>query len=151
MRLPSSNRIFLCVFELMRGGFDVFADLTGALDDAGNEVDPVLREVVAVAPFGVAINAVRMLQHDGCITLPLAAFYIPARAWRLIRSFGRVFRDCRTGASSMTRTIWFQKSTCRTARSTCSNTTPTATLRRLLCRPAACCNIVTPPLRNPRR
>ena len=52
------------MFELVRGGFDVFADLTRAFDNSGDEVDPVLREVVAVAPFGVAIDAVGMLQGD---------------------------------------------------------------------------------------
>jgi hypothetical protein len=67
----------------MRGGFDVFAHLTGEVDDAGNEVAAflcladvkreatklsaamslalswprVLREVVAVAPFRVRVNA----------------------------------------------------------------------------------------------
>ena len=34
----------------MRGGFDVGAGLAGALDDAGNVIDPVLRKVVAVVP-----------------------------------------------------------------------------------------------------
>lgn len=38
----------------MRGGFDVFTDLAGALDDAGNEVDPVLREVVATIQGAVS-------------------------------------------------------------------------------------------------
>ena len=42
----------------MRGGFDVLADLPGALDYAGNEVDPVLQEGVALAPLGVGVNAV---------------------------------------------------------------------------------------------
>ena len=46
----TGNRV-LCVFELMRGGFDVLADLAGALDDAGNESDPVLREVVTTRPL----------------------------------------------------------------------------------------------------
>ena len=55
---------FLCVFELMRGGFDVLADLAGALDDAGNEIDPVLREVLAAGPFGIGVNAVGVLQGD---------------------------------------------------------------------------------------
>jgi hypothetical protein len=49
-RLLTGNRV-LCVFELMRGGFDVLADLAGALDDAGNESDPVLREVVTTRPL----------------------------------------------------------------------------------------------------
>jgi hypothetical protein len=52
------------VFELMRGGFDVLADLAGALDDAGNEIDPVLREVLAAGPFGIGANAVGVLQGD---------------------------------------------------------------------------------------
>ena len=47
----------------MRGGFDVLADLAGALDDAGNEIDPVLREVLAAGPFGIGVNAVGMLQR----------------------------------------------------------------------------------------
>jgi hypothetical protein len=51
----------------MRGGFNVFADLAGALDDAGDEVDPVLREMVAVAPFRVAIDAVGVLQLARCL------------------------------------------------------------------------------------
>jgi site-specific recombinase XerD len=38
---------FLCASGLVRGGFDVCAGFSRALDDAGNEVDPVLREVVA--------------------------------------------------------------------------------------------------------
>jgi hypothetical protein len=41
------------VVELVRGGFDVLADLAGALDDASNEVDPILWEIVAMAPLGV--------------------------------------------------------------------------------------------------
>ncbi len=48
----------------MRGGFDVLADLAGALDDAGNEIDPVLREVLAAGPFGIGVNAVGVLQGD---------------------------------------------------------------------------------------
>ena len=59
----TGNRV-LCVFELMRGGFDVLADLAGALDDAGNEIDPVLREVLAAGPFGIGVNAVGVLQGD---------------------------------------------------------------------------------------
>jgi hypothetical protein len=35
----------------MRGGFDVLAELAGAFDDPGDEVDPVLRKVVAVGPL----------------------------------------------------------------------------------------------------
>jgi hypothetical protein len=53
---------FSCVFELVRGGFDVCAGFSGALDNAGDEVDPVLREVVTVAPLGVAIDAVGVRQ-----------------------------------------------------------------------------------------
>ena len=42
----------------------MLADLARAFDDAGNEVDPILGEVVALAPFGVAIDAVSVLQGD---------------------------------------------------------------------------------------
>jgi hypothetical protein len=52
------------VFELVLGGFDVLTDLAGALDDAGNEIDPVLREVVAARPLGIGIDAVGVLQGD---------------------------------------------------------------------------------------
>jgi hypothetical protein len=48
----------------MRGGFDVLAGCARAFDNAGNEVDPVLREVVAVASFGVAIDAVGVPRRD---------------------------------------------------------------------------------------
>jgi hypothetical protein len=48
----------------MRGGFDVCAGFSRALDNAGNEVDPVLGEIVAVVPFRVAIDAVGVLQPD---------------------------------------------------------------------------------------
>jgi hypothetical protein len=58
---------FLCVFELMRGGFDMLADLAGAVNDLGDEVDPVLREMVAVAPFRVAIDAVGVRQLASCL------------------------------------------------------------------------------------
>ena len=54
---------FSCVFELVRGGFDVLAGVAGALDDGGDEVDPVLREVVAVVPGGIAINAAGVLHQ----------------------------------------------------------------------------------------
>jgi hypothetical protein len=42
----------------------VFAGLAGALDDAGDEVYPVLREVVAVAPLGVGVHAIGVLHCD---------------------------------------------------------------------------------------
>lgn len=61
MRLLYGNRIFSSLFGLMRGGFDVFAELAGVLDDGGHEVDPVLREVAAMAPLGVAIDAIGVL------------------------------------------------------------------------------------------
>jgi hypothetical protein len=61
---------------LVRSSFEVLPDLAGALDDAGNEVDPVLREVVAIAPLGVSIDTIGMLQGDrmdGELTRPSAA------------------------------------------------------------------------------
>ena len=64
-RLLQSNRRllwqphFLGIFELMRGGFDRLADLAGAFDDAGDEVDPVLREVVSLL-FKQTRDPVRM-------------------------------------------------------------------------------------------
>ena len=48
----------------MRGGLDVFADFAGGVDDGGDEVDPVLREGVAVIPDGIATDAVGVLQRD---------------------------------------------------------------------------------------
>ena len=45
----------------------MLTSLAGALDDGCDEVDPVLREVVAVVPFGVAINAIGVLEHHGRI------------------------------------------------------------------------------------
>ena len=48
----------------MRGGFDVLTNLAGTLDVAGNEIDPVLREVLAAGPFGIGVNAVGVLQGD---------------------------------------------------------------------------------------
>lgn len=46
------KRIFYAFSNWRGGGVDVLADLAGALDDADNEVDPVLGEFVAVAPLG---------------------------------------------------------------------------------------------------
>jgi hypothetical protein len=47
------NRIVYALFELMRGSFDMFTDLAGSLNNAGNELDPLLRDVVAAAPLGI--------------------------------------------------------------------------------------------------
>ncbi len=56
---------FLCVFELVRGSFDVLAGLARALDNAGDVIDPVLRKVVAVVPGGITVDAIGVLQGDG--------------------------------------------------------------------------------------
>jgi hypothetical protein len=51
-------------FRADAGSFDMLADLAGALHDAGDEVDPVPREVLAAGPFGIGVNAVGVLQGD---------------------------------------------------------------------------------------
>lgn len=43
----------------------MLADLAGAINDAGDEVDPILREVVALVPLGVGVNAVSVLHGNG--------------------------------------------------------------------------------------
>jgi len=42
----------VCAFELVRGGFDMLTNLARALDDGDEEVDPVLREVLATRHAG---------------------------------------------------------------------------------------------------
>ena len=74
---------FFMRFELVRGGFDVLTSLAGALDDGCDEVDPVLREVVAVIPGGVAVDVVGVLQDkrmdDGAAARELGAGCLSVR------------------------------------------------------------------------
>ncbi len=64
MRLLYGNRFFLCVMELVGCGFDMLAELAGAVDDSGDEVDPALGEVVAARPLGVGVDAIGVPQGD---------------------------------------------------------------------------------------
>jgi hypothetical protein len=48
----------------MRGGFDVLAGCARALDNAGNEVDPVPGKVAALAPLRVTIDSVGVPRRD---------------------------------------------------------------------------------------
>jgi hypothetical protein len=79
---------FLCLFERVRGGFDVFAGLAGALDDRGDKVDPVLREIITVVPGSVGIDAVGVLQRDRVDGELVAELYrrCPAESRRTSRS-----------------------------------------------------------------
>jgi hypothetical protein len=43
----------------------MFAGVAGTLDDRGDEVDPVLRKVVAVVPSGIRIDALAVSQGNG--------------------------------------------------------------------------------------
>ena len=55
------------------------ASLAGAVDDGGNEVDPVLWEVVAVVPGGIAGDAVGVL-------LPFGTQYGFSSGWNPLTS-----------------------------------------------------------------
>jgi hypothetical protein len=58
MRQP----LFSCGFGLVRGFFGVGADFFGALDEPGEKVDPVLREVIGTEPLRVAVDSIGVFQ-----------------------------------------------------------------------------------------
>jgi hypothetical protein len=64
-RLLNGNRVFYAFSSWWGAASTCWRTLLGAVDDAGDEIDPVLREVVAVAPLGVGVNAVGVLHVDG--------------------------------------------------------------------------------------